>query len=129
MKLDTQKSRILALFKAYQAILLQHLWKLNEEVMRPVGMTSGEAWVYQNKVMGEAKAKSRASVIFFLNDMVDDTVLRYTEKTGKGGYHRIYFPNMTAAEFEGYIRDLFNDKIDEIFHVGWINNQPFFSGY
>jgi len=32
-------------------------------------------------------SKSRASLIFFLNDMVEEGVLEYEEKTGKGGYH------------------------------------------
>ena len=35
---------------------------------------------------------SRASVIFFSNDMVDLGVFDYVERTGKGGHHRIYHP-------------------------------------
>ena len=32
----------------------------------------------------------RASVVNSLNDMVDNGILDYDEKTGKGGHHRVY---------------------------------------
>ena len=50
-------------------------------------------------LLDKPEKMSRASVIFFLNDMVSLDILDYEEKTGKGGYHRIYYPTMTEAEF------------------------------
>ena len=57
-----------------------------------------------------------ASVIFFLNDLVDDGILDYEEKTGKGGYHRVYYPNMNREEFADHITDLITKKLKTIFH-------------
>jgi len=49
------------------------------------------------------KTISRASVINFLNAMVDEGVLIYRETTGKGGYRRIYSPKYDERGFRKYI--------------------------
>ena len=49
---------------------------------------------------------SRASVIFFLNDMVDDGILRYVSKTGKGGHHRVYYPHQNIPCEESYKQEM-----------------------
>jgi hypothetical protein len=59
--------------------------------------------------------KSRASVINFLNDMVDEGVFDYEEKTGKGGYHRVYYPKMDWKQFAKYATKTITDKIHEVF--------------
>ena len=59
-------------------------------------MNSGQAHKY---LVDKPEKKSRASVIFFLNDMVDEGILDYEEKSGKGGYHRVYYPTMTSEGF------------------------------
>jgi len=43
--------------------------------------------------------RSRASVIGFLNKLVDEDILRYNEDTGKGGYHGLYMANMDLRAF------------------------------
>ena len=97
MKLDTTKSGLNSLFKPYQGLLLEHIWSLNEN--EKVGVGSGRAHVY---LLGTSEAKSRASVIFFLNDMVDEGVLGFDDRTGKGGHHRLYWPKMNRDEFAEY---------------------------
>ncbi len=52
-------------------------------------MNSGQAYRY---LLDKPEKRSRASVILFLNDMVDEGILEYEEKTGKGRYHRVYYP-------------------------------------
>ena len=94
MKLDTTKSGLDSLFKPYQGLLLEHIWELNED--EKVGVNSKRAHDY---LLGTSEAKSRASVIFFLNDLVDDGILDYDERTGKGGHHRVYYPKMNRVEF------------------------------
>jgi hypothetical protein len=32
--------------------------------------------------------------------MADDGVLNYTERTGKGGYHRVYTPRFNESEYK-----------------------------
>jgi len=74
MKFDTSEKGLLTLFKPYQAALLEHIWELNEKDR--VGLTSGQAYEY---LLGHPDSKSRASAIFFLDDMVEEGVLEYEE--------------------------------------------------
>ncbi len=94
LTIGSDREGLEVLFRPYQALLLGHMWKLNRESR--VGLTSGQAHKY---LLNTPEKKSRASVIFFLNDLVDEKILEYVERTGKGGYHRIYYPTMTAEEF------------------------------
>ncbi len=111
MKFDTKKEGLETLFKPYQVLLLEHIWDLNGNDR--TGMNSGQAHKY---LQDTPEKKSRASVIFFLNDMVDDGILDYEEKTGKGGYHRVYYPSMNREEFADHITNLITKKLKTIFH-------------
>ena len=35
--------------------------------------------------------------------MVDEGVLDYEERTGKGGYHRVYRPKLDESSFKRYV--------------------------
>lgn len=54
---------------------------------------------------------SRASVINYLNTMVDEGLLTYTETACKGGHHRLYYIKYEEAEFEHHIADQIITKI------------------
>lgn len=110
MKFDIEQEGLLTLFKPYQAALLERLWEINESAR--VGMNSGEA--HRFLLEGPDK-KSRASVIFFLNDMVEEGVLDYEERTGKGGHHRVYYPKMDRDGFATYVTEKITAKLQEIF--------------
>jgi len=110
MKFDTGKEGLHTLFRPYQALLLEHLWELNRE--RRVGVNSRQAHRY---LLDKPEKRSRASVINFLNDMVDEDILDYEEKTGKGGYHRIYYPKMDREGFSVYVTELIRNKLNEVF--------------
>jgi len=84
--------------KEYEEIALRHLWSQGEE-----GVTSGKAWKAVNERLGADKIMSRASVIFFLNRMVDQGVLGYRSRTGKGGYHRVYYPLLDEKAYKKYL--------------------------
>ena len=86
------------LFKEYQVYILEYIWKNVDKYENPIG--SGKAWRF---IQTTDDKKSRASCIFFLNDMVDEGVLGWHDKTGKGGHHRLYYPLMTEKEFWGYV--------------------------
>ena len=47
--------------------------------------------------------------------MVDDGILEYEEKTGKGGYHRVYYPKMNREEFAKHVKKTITEKLDEVF--------------
>jgi len=110
MKFDTKQEGLETLFKPYQALLLEHIWEQNENQRK--GVTSGQAHLY---LQNTSESKSRASVIFFLNDLVEEEILSYEERTGKGGYHRVYFPNMNRQEFSDYVILSINEKLTNAF--------------
>ena len=113
MKFDTSKNGLLTLFRHYQAALLEQIWGLNSQTR--TGTTSSQAYTFLWQTDDRELRKSRASVIFSLNDMVDDGILVYEEKSGKGGYHRVYFPKMNREEFATYVKKTITDKLNEVF--------------
>ena len=74
------------------------MWSIGEE-----GVGSGKTWAITNEKLGPEKAVSRASVIFFLNRMVDQGVLDYRTRTGKGGHHRIYYPLLDEWAYKKHL--------------------------
>lgn len=84
-------------FRDYQEEALRFVWERNKE-----GAISREVWSHTNdRLVG--KTISRASIINFLNAMVDEGVLDYDERTGKGGYHRVYRPKLNETAFKKYV--------------------------
>ena len=97
-KFDPSKHGLRKTLKEYEEIGLRYVWSMGEE-----GVGSGKTWMAVNEALGPDKSISRASVIFFLNRMVDQGVLDYRSKTGKGGYHRVYYPAMDEREYKKYL--------------------------
>ncbi len=56
---------------------------------------------------------SRASIINYLNAMVDEGLFSFTEVTGKGGHRRIYRARIDRREFWVMIRELALKKLEE----------------
>lgn len=83
-------------FRDYQEEALRYVWESGE------GVSSRQVWLRVNKALG-FKTISRASIINYLNDMVDEGVLKYAETTGKGGIRRIYSPNLDERAFKKYV--------------------------
>ena len=108
---DSSEKGLGIVMKGYQEVSMRFLWERGEE-----GAISREAWAQVNKVlMKKGESISRASIINFLNDMVDAEVLKYEERTGKGGYHRVYYPVFDEAGFKEFIAKLFIRKLLEEF--------------
>jgi len=108
---DTNEKGIEIVMKDYQAILMDYIWKTGEE-----GSNTKNAWIHVNKVLIEkGRSISRASIIFFMNDMVDEGIFKYTETTGKGGYHRIYSPVYYEEDFKKYLVKQITNKLLEEF--------------
>jgi hypothetical protein len=115
MEFDTSKDGLNTLFKPYQAVLLEYIWELNNPSR--TGITSGQAHGFIQGTGVKKLMKSRASVINFLNDMVDEGVLDNEEKSGKGGYHRVYYPKMDRNQFSKYVTKTITDKLHEVFQT------------
>ena len=105
-KFDPSKDGLRKTLKEYEEIGLRYVWAQGEE-----GAGSGKTWVAVNEVLGPDKSISRASVIFFLNRMVDQGVLHYRSVTGKGGHHRIYYP---IIDERGYKKHLLKTVVESL---------------
>jgi hypothetical protein len=95
---DTSGEGLAMVLKDYQEVALRYLWRLDGE-----GASSRDVWVQVNEDLTGKRTISRASIINFLNSMVDEGVLNYTEITGKGGHRRIYSAKYDEAGFKQYI--------------------------
>ena len=108
---DTSEHGLGTIMKGYHEICMRFLWEMGEE-----GVNSRKAWLHINKVLlEEERTISRASIINFMNDMVDKGVFRYTTKTGKGGHHRVYYPNFDEPGFKEHIARQIIEKLLEAF--------------
>lgn len=54
-------------------------------------------------------------MIIFLNEIVEEGVLEYEEESGKGGYHRVYYPKMNREQFAIHVVDTVTRKLTETF--------------
>ena len=65
-KFDHEKEGLRKTLKEYEETALRYVWSIDKE-----GVSSGKVWAITNERLGPDKTISRASVIFFLNRMVD----------------------------------------------------------
>ncbi len=104
---DSSEKGLGIIMREYQVASMRFLWERGEE-----GAISREVWVEVNKALiEEEKSISRASIINFLNAMVDEGVLKYSEESGKGGYHRVYYSVFDEVGFKEHIATLFVRKL------------------
>jgi predicted transcriptional regulator len=93
---NPEKEGLAKVLRDYQQEALKSVWKNGEK-----GQTSREVHEYvSGKIDGSI---SRATIINFLAAMADETVLNYMERSGKGGYHRVYTARLNESEFKTYI--------------------------
>ncbi len=105
-KFDPSKQGLRKTLKEYEEAGLRYVWSQSEK-----GAGSGKTWEAVNKTLGPEKSVSRASVIFFLNRMVEQGVLDYRTSTGKGGHRRIYYPVMDER---GYKKHLLKTVVESL---------------
>ena len=76
-------------------------------------LRSREAMLYINNILlQEGKKKmSRASVIFFLQDLAEKGWLNVGTRTGKGGHHEVYHK---AAPFDQFLDSLSFETSDKL---------------
>ena len=98
LTIDTASKGLAMVLKDYQEEALRYLWQLDGD-----GASSREVWIKVNERLKGIKTISRASIINFLNSMVDEGVLNFIETTGKGGHRRIYSAKYNEAEFKQFV--------------------------
>jgi len=97
-KFDHEKEGLSKTLREYEEVALRYVWSIGEE-----GVGSGKTWANTNERLGPGKTVSRASVILFLNRMVDQGVLDYRTRTGKGGHHRVYYPMLDEKAYKKHL--------------------------
>ena len=96
LQIDTGKKDLDMFFKDYQIESMRYLWSI-----QPEGANSRTVWTKVNENL--QGSISRASIINYLNAMVDEGFLNYTETTGKGGHHRVYYMKYGETEFKQHV--------------------------
>ena len=99
VKVDLSKDGLSMFFKPYEIEGWNVLWN----TPKPIG--SGAVWKMVNEYLGPGNEVSRTSVIFFLNRQVDIGFMGWTDATGKGGHHRLYYPKVSMLTLAQTILD------------------------
>ena len=95
---DPSKTGLRKTLREYEELALRYVWETGDE-----GAGSGLTWNAVNERLEEGKTISRASIIFFLNRMVDQDVLSWRDATGKGGHHKIYITKLDENGYKKYV--------------------------
>lgn len=112
-KFDPSQKGLRKTLREYEEIALRYIWDIGDK-----GAGSGIVWRIVNEKLGYGKSISRASIIFFLNRMVDEGVLGFRDATGKGGHHRIYIPKLDERGYKKYIvKTLYNSVTQDFSEV------------
>jgi len=98
--IDTANKGLAMVLKDYQEEALRLIWSKEGE-----GSSSRDVWSQVNKRLKGERSISRASIINFLNAMVDEGVLDYIEITGKGGHRRIYSSKLDEEAYKRHIAE------------------------
>ena len=111
LKFDLSQKGLLCVLKPYQVEIMRYLWNMQFwDPQIPMDSRTVHEQLLSVKVEG---ARSRAAVINFLNDMVDEGFLDYENRTTKGGIKRVYRLNDTSRTEE-----LFRLHVSGRFKVG-----------
>ena len=108
--LVSKKKGSIALMQDYKKELINKLLETDE----PIG--SGKLYHHLNTVMKD-DAPSRASVIFFMNNLVDNKYASFKDATGKGGHHKKYYTKLRKEDFIENIRQDINTTLENALHI------------
>ena len=96
VKIHTDRVGFEILFKDWQIPIVKIL--MGDTYTEANPLRSREAWIYTNDQLPKGRTISRASVIFFMQDLVDDGWLNSRKQTGKGGHHDVYWKKASLGQ-------------------------------
>ena len=115
MRVDLNEKGLRRIVRSWQVKTLEYLWT--------VKTTAGSREIWSHLDSNEVRADpnsmrpvSRASVINFLNQMVDERLVDFDFGTGKGGTHRLYRfkPELNTREsFKQHLYTKFTVALDD----------------
>ena len=95
---DTSKKGLDVICGApWKSAVVEHLLT-NERIFKTREIHEMLLGLYNETGNPEFK-RSRAAVIGYLKELVDEAIVSFREETGKGGYHGIYMANMDLRAF------------------------------
>ncbi len=97
-KLDPSQPGLRKILREWEELALRYVWSDGDN-----GAASRPIWENVCTRLGEGESISRASIIFFMNRLVDQGVLGFRDATGKGGHHKIYYPLMDEKGYTKYL--------------------------
>ncbi len=114
MRFDLNEKGLRRIFRDWQVKALKYMWTRRD------APGSREVWQNLEDIHAVAdpnsmKSVSRASIINFLNQMVDEGLMTFELESGKGGYHRLYSfkPGLKNREdFKQYLHTRFYDALN-----------------
>ena len=95
---DPIQTGLRAIFKDWQETTFRII------IENPQGLNSREAWEKVNEKLGK-DAISRASIINFLQDLLEGGILTADDQTGRGGHHNVYKPAMNQTQLQQHIAE------------------------
>ena len=104
LKFDLAQEGLRCILKPYQVEIMEHFWR----TQIPLDSRAVHLHLLVAEVEG---ARSRAAVINFMNDMVEEGFLDYENRTTKGGIKRVYRLNgksRTDEVFRLHVSGMFN---------------------
>ena len=110
LRLTLEHQGLYMVFVKYEVLGIERLWA--DKDRGGEGYGSGKMWQMISEDL-DPDTISRASVIFFLNRLVDWKVCAFRDATGKGGHHRIYYITMTREVFWKWLAKLFAERLVE----------------
>lgn len=102
-QIDLEKKGLEMFFKPWQIAALNCL----NDVEEPKSSREVHEEVLE-KIPGTV---SRASIINFLNQAVEQDLLEYEITTGKGGHYRLYQPKYSGSQLIEYLARVVYDKL------------------
>ncbi len=106
---NPEKMGLSKVFRDYQEEAVRFIWEVGKR-----GAISKEVWTHVNETLVE-KTISRASIINFLNAMVDEGIFNLRLETGKGGYHGVYTAKLDEFSFKQYLVEIVLTSLMEDF--------------
>ena len=105
-KIDTGKENILAIMKPYQHGIISMILE---------SKTDGRTVELHAALEAEGFIISRASVINYCKLLAANDVISFEERTGKGGYHRVYSKLMSWESILEFIHMSVLARLTEVF--------------
>jgi len=106
LKVDLSQSGLNMFFKDYQYEALNVLWNSD------AGLLSRNVWDQVNANLPDSI--SRASIINYLNDMLEIGILKGVDETGKGGHRTRYSPAMSKQELKEHLSEKVENKLKDM---------------